>query len=321
VRFLVLVLIVGSLLLTQPFRVGGQESRAPVPCQAESAGLTILAAVRQRVPYVFEIELTIRNGSAAIVRLDPAGLVLVPDRGAPVKPLTLDQTIQPIRAPISVGVSWLAVFGSFGIFVNVDSQELLIRDVEARFLSPAPVAPGATLKGSAYFRPQLELTQFDLLVDELTMPSGEPLAALLLRTCPVPGRTAGSRPAGAPPEGRAAAPNARGAAGPFAATVRGVLLTADATTISVSLENGGAVEGRLFNALADARLTDQLGRVYPVRMLRSDVPDRVAPGGSVHGRLVFAPLPLAPTTRGATLTLPGVAAGDAAYDLNVEFNL
>jgi hypothetical protein len=36
------------------------------------------------------------------------------------------------------------------------------------------------------------------------------------------------------------------------------------------------------------------------------------------GRLVFEPLPLPPTVRSATLTLPGVSVGDAAYDITLE---
>lgn len=131
----------------------------------------------------------------------------------------------------------------------------------------------------------------------------------------------GTSPAASPtpPSGtRTLALSARATAGPIAVAVTSVEFARELTSLVVSIENAADIETNLFNAISDARLVDNTGKTYAVRVLRSDLPDRVPPRSSVRGRLVFEPLPLPPTVRSATLTLPGVSVGDAAYDITLE---
>lgn len=112
--------------------------------------------------------------------------------------------------------------------------------------------------------------------------------------------------------------SARSTAGPIAVAVTTVEFAALLTTLGVSVENTAEVEVNLFNAIAEARLLDGAGKTYAVRVVRSDLPDRVPPRGSVRGRLAFEPLPLPPAVSRATLTLPGIRVGEALHDVTLE---
>ena len=49
----------------------------------------------------------------------------------------------------------------------------------------------------------------------------------------------------------------------------------DETAFAVTVENTGAAEANLFNAIADATLTDDAGKRYFVRTLRTTLVDRI----------------------------------------------
>src|SRR3989304_6098686 len=94
---------------------------------------------------------------------------------------------------------------------------------------------------------------------------------------------------------------ARATSGPLTMSVERAELGKDETAFAVTIENTGDSEANLFNAIADATLTDNAGKTYFVRTLRTNLVDRIGAGGNVKGRLVFEPLP--PSTRRAPLPL------------------
>ncbi len=88
--------------------------------------------------------------------------------------------------------------------------------------------------------------------------------------------------------------------------------------LTIAVDNAGDVEANLFNAIADAKLADIAAKTYAIHVLRSDLPDKIPPRGSVRGRLVFDPLPFPPAVQSATLTLPGIRVGESSYDATIE---
>jgi hypothetical protein len=194
------------------------------------------------------------------------------------------------------------------------------RAVDARILKSGELAPGASFSGSVFFAPAAWPAQFALTLDGLTAPSGTGLPPVVLQQCRMPFRpneppvAFNSISAGA----RSIAVTARGVAGPIAVNVSNVEFTRLATTVIVDVENAADAEADLFTAIGEASVTDAAGRRYAVRMLPSDLPDKVAARGRGRGRLVFEPLPIPPAVSAATLAIPGVRVGAAAYDLKIE---
>ena len=283
-------------------------------CSSASDILTVTANVRPPRA-VLETELALRNTSTAPIRIDPASFALFNDQGEQFAPLSAEQARQLIRNPALDlwGWFWFGTSGSeVGIGVGVTTQAS--QEVDLRILRAVDLAPGATLRGSVYFRsPHPQVNLFILSLDGLTGGTDTPLAPVRL-TCDVPRAAATSGSVGA---AKLVPLNARAAAGPVAVSVSGVSFAKDFTTLMVSVENSATVEAGLFAALLDARLTDG-GRTYAVRLLRSDVPDRVPARGTVRGRLVFEPLPFPPALRSARLTLPEIRVGDAVYEIALD---
>src|SRR3989304_94508 len=112
---------------------------------------------------------------------------------------------------------------------------------------------------------------------------------------------------------------ARAPAGPLTMSVERAELGKDETAFAVTIENAGDSEANLFNAIADATLTDDAGKTYFVRTRGTTRADRSGAGGNVKGRFVFEPL--LPSTRRATLTMPGVRIGDAAHETSGQTRL
>ena len=286
----------------------------PASCSGASDVLTVTATVRPPRA-VLEIELALRNASPAPIRIDPARFALFNDQGEQFAPLSAEQARQLIRNPALDlwGWFWFGTSGSeVGIGVGVTTQAS--QEVDLRILRAVDLAPGATLRGSVYFRsPHPQVNLFILSLDGLTGGTDTPLAPVRL-TCDVPRAAATSGSVGA---AKLVPLNARAAAGPVAVSVSGASFAKDFTTLMVSVDNSATVEAGLFAALLDARLTDG-GRTYAVRLLRSDVPDRVPARGTVRGRLVFEPLPFPPVLRSARMTLPEIRVGDAVYEIALD---
>ncbi|MGH7185328.1 MAG: hypothetical protein ACREIB_03485, partial [Pseudomonadota bacterium] len=150
--------------------------------------------------------------------------------------------------------------------------------------------------------------------------SGTALPQVVLQTCRMPFRPSeppvvvGAIPTGA----RWMAVSARAEAGPIAVTVSNIEFTRLATTVTVAVENAADADADLFTAIGDARMIDSAGRRYTVRMLPSDLPDKVSARSRGRGRLVFDPLPIPPAVNAATLAIPGVRVGAATYDISID---
>jgi len=317
-----LATVVATLVL-----LGGQgtsvQAQAPaLPCRADHASLSAAGAVQPRaLPHFIEIELTLQNHGPAPIRIDPARFVFQPDTGHRVAPASKDDVINALHRPssVSVGVAGFITMGAVGISIGVGPFDLQVRTIETRLLRPMEVASGAIVRGSLYFRPASWPAQFSLVLEGLSTPSGDALPVLTLQPCAMPVRLLGSPGlVTLPAAPRTIAMSARAATGPLVVSVSSIELTRLATTLSVTVENAAGTEASLFVAIAQAQLVDAEGKVYAVRMLRSDLPDRVGPRSQTRGRLVFEPLPLEPGAAPVTLTLPGARVGDDVYDLQVD---
>jgi len=314
-RLMAMILAAGMALLPAPLPASAQAAPSGPACFAESEFVAVSGTVPRRIPSLLEVELTIRNTSAIRIHVDPAEIILAPDRGGPVRPLTADQARDAVRGPV-VFVYWWFSVGPIGVLIGAESPALYARDVELRILRPAEILPGTSLRGSVYFQPDPGVGEFTVTLDGLTGESRDRLPAVQLSGCAVPGRAPSA--VRSSPEVKTYAPNARAVAGPLQATVSTVLLAKDAASLTLTIANTGAADAALFNAIADATLTDSTGRVYAVRVLRSHLPDRIPAGGRIRGRLMFEPLRLPPAITGATLRLPGIVVGSVAYDLNID---
>ena len=240
-------------------------------------------------------------------------------------PLTLERAKQAARDPGRQFTSFL-FSGLLGLAVEAAVQEHWQKQVEVRFLKAGDVPPGAVAKGSVYFVPNPALTQFSLRLDGLTTELGERLTSPQLTNCLLPPRPVAPGPAAAQAaptpaattEVRRVALNARAAAGPVMVSVSGVEFSRDATVLTMTIQNSGDVEAELFNAVGNATLTDNTGKSYAARFLRSEVPDRVAPRGQIEGRLAFEPLPLPPAVNAALLTMSEIRVGNEIYEVKVQ---
>jgi hypothetical protein len=292
-------------------------------CRVSTTLLSAAGTVQSRaLPYFIEVELTVVNKTAGRLRLDPGRFLLIPDQGRPVTPASPDQVIYTLRSPSPTYVDLFGVFwsGSFALGVGVGPIDLQARAIEGKMLKPGDLAPGASVRGSLYFRPAAWPAQFTLSLDGLTFESGAGVPPVELRDCQMPHRP--SQPpvvlSPAPFAMRTVSVNGRGDAGPVALRVSSVEFARDATTLAVSVENSADVPADFFVAIGDARLIDNAGKTYAVRMLRSSLPDRIASHGQSQGTLVFEPLPHPPAVSSAVLLMPGVSVAGQAYDVRID---
>lgn len=320
---LLTIALVGILVLAGLPDVASAQSAFQGPpgpsCQGEADYLTASAAVQQRgIPYFIEVELVLVNKSPGAVRVDPSQFTLIPGQGNPAPPLTLEQTLQAVRNPSQQFFGFL-LFGVVGLIANVETQRRWAQEVEGRILRVGEIAPGAIMKGSVYYKVIPRLTQFALALDGMTAGEGQALAAVSLANCQMPARPGTPAPEPTPaPSVVAFALNARAAAGPVAVSVSRAELTKDATSVTVVIENAGDVEAELYTAIADATLTDNKGKSYAVRLLRTDLAEVVAPRGQIRGKLAFEPLPPPPAVASAVLKIPEIRVGEAVYEVKVE---
>jgi hypothetical protein len=251
--------------------------------------------------------------------------MLVPAEGQPVVPAPRDQVVSALRSPSSTYADFHGIFwsGSFGFAVGVGPIDLQARAIDARIFRAVELAPGASHRGSVYFRPAAWPAQFAVVLDGLTTAAGAKLGVVELQNCVMPVRPL-APPASldpAPMAVRAIAVTAQATAGPVGLSVSRVEMARFATTLTVTVENAADQEASLFVAIGQAYLADSAGRTYAVRMLRSDLRDRVAPRGHARGQLVFEPLPAELAVGPISLVMPGVRVGDAAYDLKVQLRI
>ncbi len=288
---------------------------APGPtgrCEALSDFLFVTAAVHTPVP-ILEVQVTLQNNSPGKLHVTPGMFALNSKQTGRVSPLTLDEAKAIVNDPAQLFAGFV-LFGLVGLWANQESQRRWTAYAEANIFNGADLLPDASVKGSLFFRSLLNLTEVTLSVEGLTAETGQPFPTLTT-ICPVP--TVGGRvatPAAAAV--RVYTMTARVTSGPLTLSVERAELGKDATAFAVTIENAGAAEANLFNAIADATLTDNAGKQYFVRTLRTELADRIGAGGNVKGRLVFEPLP--PSTRRATLVMPGVRVGDDGYEIRVD---
>ncbi len=321
-----LTVIVVSVLLALggPISAASAQVGPTAPrCQADAAALSAAGVVYTRaVPYFIEVELILLNKSQGGIRLDPGRFVLQPDQGDLVAPASRDQVIYALRGPSGVNLGVFGIFwsGSVGVGVSAYPLDLSARTIDARILKAGELAPGATLKGSVFFRPATWPARFSILLDGLAGESGAGLPSVELRNCQMPFRP--SEPpvvlSPPPPGARTIAVSARADAGPIVVSVSSVEFNRLATTLTVTVENSAEMEADLFTAIGETRLVDNTGKAYLVRMLRSDLPDRVGPRSQSRGRLVFEPLPVPPEVSSAQLTIPGVRVAAETYDIRID---
>jgi hypothetical protein len=274
------------------------------------------------IPYFLEIELTLTNRSEGRLRIDPARLVLIPDQGDPVGPAGRDEVVSALRGPSPTyldlaGVVWS---GSVAVGVGIGPIDVQARTIEAKMLKAGDLASGASVRGSVYFRPSSWPARFALALGGLAVEPGGTLSVVEMRNCQMPFRP--SRPpvvfTPTPTAPRAFSVSARANAGEVVVSVSKVEFARHATAVSVTVENGAAVDADLFVAVGQAELIDSVGNSHAVRMLRSDLPNLVAARSQAGGMLVFDPLPMPLATTYAVLMMPGVRVGDAAYDIRID---
>lgn len=317
-----LVTVVAALVL-----LGGQgtsvQAQAPaLPCRAGHASLSAAGAVQQRaLPHFIEVDLTVQNSGPTPVRIDPARFVFTPDNGPGVAPASRDEVVRALHrpSPVSVSIAGFITMGAVGVSIGVGPFDLQVHTIETRLLRPMDVAPGGIVKGSLYFRPVAWPAHFSVAFEGLNTASGKAMPALTLY-CAMPVRLLGSPGliAQSNTAPRTIPLSARAETGPLAVSVSSIELTRQATTVSVTVENAAATEASLFVAIGQAQLVDAGGKVYAIRMLRSDLPERVGPRSQARGRLVFEPLPLEAAVTSSVFVLPGARVGDDVYDLRVD---
>jgi hypothetical protein len=111
------------------------------------------------------------------------------------------------------------------------------------------------------------------------------------------------------------APNAAVTEGGLTLWASEVALDRDVTTVRLAVENSTDSDLNLFNAAVLATLTDEQGKTYRARALRTSFPDHVPQQSSVEGYLVFEPVPLG--TGKLVLTFPGITVGDRVLALKL----
>ncbi len=292
-------------------------------CQVDASLLSAAGTVQSRaLPAFVEVELTLVNKTQGRLRMDPRRFALIPDRGDPVAPASPEQVIDALQNPAPVGLGIFGFFsiGSVGVAIGAWSLDLWTRTIDARILRAGDLAPGATVRGSVYFRPASWPAQFTLALDGLALESGTGLPRVELQRCQMPFRP--SEPLAVlsplPTAMRTISLSARADAGPLSVGISNIEFTRFATTLAIVVENAAEADADMFTAIGEARLVDNMGNSYAVRILPSDLPHRVVARSLSRGRLVFEPLPIPPAVSSAVLTIPGVRIADAAYDLKID---
>ncbi len=322
------IFLICSLTLFSLAAAVSAQSGPPGPaCHVWGDALAASAMVLQRgIPSFLEVEVALQNKMPGRIQMNPARFVLIPNQGEPVMPLTLEQAKQAARDS-GRQVFSLLFWGFFGFAEEAAIQEHWQKQIVMRFFKAGDLLPGVVVKGSVYFIPNPRLTQFSLRLDGLTTEVGERLVSPQLTNCLLPPRPVAPAPAAAPqaspspayvPEVRTVALNARAVVGPVIVSVSSVEFSRDATMLAMIVENTGEVEADLFSAVGNATLTDNAGKSYAVRFLRSELADRVAPRGQIGGRLAFEPLPFPPAVNSAILTMPEIRVGSDVYEAKVQ---
>jgi hypothetical protein len=316
---------VGTLIALLLLASGMPRVRAApaLGCRADAFPVAAAGTVMTRaLPYFVEVELTVTSRARFDLLVDPGRFTLVPEKGDPITPAGRAQVIDALQRPSPVSVGFFGIFsvGSVGVAVGAYPLDLAVRTVDSRMLKRGTLAPEATIKGSVFFAPAAWPAQFAVSLDGLAGSSGSALPSVVLPACRMP--FVPSEPPvsfGAIPTGaRSIAVSAQAEAGPIAIRVSNVEFTRLATSLTIEVENAADIDADLFTAIGEARVTDASGTRYTVRMLPSDLPDRVPARGRGRGRLVFEPLPIPPALNAATLVIPGVRVGAAAYDLTID---
>ncbi len=114
-------------------------------------------------------------------------------------------------------------------------------------------------------------------------------------------------------------PNARAAEAGIGIWVRQVAVEKDVTRLDFTVENGQVAEASLFEAMAAATLTDEQGKTFFTRMLRTTVPDRLAGRSSVTAIMAFEPIPVGSTR--LVLTIPGIRVVDQSVTISLPIVL
>jgi hypothetical protein len=316
------LVIAGIVLGVSPHAVAQSPPGRVLGCWAETNVLAVSGVVHTRaVPYFVEVELTVHNKSAAPLWFDPGRTMLVPDDGPPVAAASRDQVLQALRtpSPAYLDAAGVVVSGSFAVGVSVGPIDLRARALEARLLKAAVVAGEARYTGSVYYHPRSWPANFDVVVDGLRLGAGSALPAVRLRGCVMPVRPqAPPVPlAPSPPSTRRIETSARATAGPVTVSVSSLEIARFATTLHVTVENASGRDADTFVTLGGTHLVDQTQKRYALRILQSEVPERVPARGLMRGRLVFDPLPMEAPASPLTLSMPGFRIGDSTYDIAV----
>jgi hypothetical protein len=276
-------------------------------------------------PYFVEVELAVHNKSAAPLWIDPGRITLVPAEGRPVSAAPPQQVLETLYVPSStyVDAAGVVVSGSFAIGIGIGPIDFRRRALEARILRAESIAGDARHSGSVYFHPRAWPDRFHVIVDGLRLGAAAALPAVPVRDCVMPVRPVmpPTPPVAPVPGARRMDSTARATAGPLTVAISAIEIARFATTLTVSVENASDREADLFAAFGRTQLVDDAAAAYPLRILKSDLPDRVSSHGTVRGRLVFEPLPLDQTPPRVTLALPGVRVGDLVHDIAVVIAL
>jgi hypothetical protein len=313
-------LLVALAMLLTAARAAAQvpdPPRAPGPintCQGETEALLISAAILG-AGFLIEVRLTLHNRTQGPIVFDPSRVVLDSPQAGQFASLTVEQAREVIRNP-AFAASQVLSFGLFGLLNVAAFQDRWIRYVDATIIKRQDVAAGGTLRGSLFFRHHLSISLFKLAVEALAGDPLQPLPAVRLEGCRLLDRPV---PAATPtPRMKVFATRARAVAGPLAVNVSAAEFDPEFTALVVAIENGADADADLVIAIGGAELVANTGKSYVIRILRSTVPERIAPRSTAQGRLVFEPLPVPPAVAAATLVLPGVRVGEATHDLKVE---
>lgn len=308
-----------ALALAAPVVAAAQPSAAqPETAVGESDAVSVSATVLPPKP-IFEIGVEVQNKTADVVRVDPARFLLESDQGDQLTPLTAAEAKDLAHNPAQSFWSFFW-FGGIGYAANVSQQAEQMRQIDIKILTAADINPGASVKGSIYFRPlNAKATQIALSVDGLTQGTEKLTAVRVILALPQAKTVEGAAPAR--PVIKRYMLASKGSAGPIGVEVTGAEFAKDSTTLTVTFVNSGAVDVNVLGPVMGATLLDNSGKTYGLRFLKTEIGDKVGANGSLQGRLAFEPVPLPPLTTSVTLILPRIWAGDEVYEAKVEVRL
>jgi len=98
-----------------------------------------------------------------------------------------------------------------------------------------------------------------------------------------------------------------------------LVLDADLTSLEVAIENTTDLQVDLLYAISGAALTDEAGRTYASRTLRSTLSGVIAPKQVIEGSIAFFPIP--PVNRRVVANLPDVRVGSESVNVSLEIVL